>query len=44
VQQGADAAGNAGAKLAIFMALALLIGAFIAGVAAALGGQQCHDD
>ena len=40
VQQVADAARKAGATLSIFTALALLIGAFIACVAAALGGQQ----
>ena len=45
VQQGADAARKAGATLAIFTGLAMLIGAFIACVAAALGGQQrnVHD-
>jgi hypothetical protein len=40
VQQVADAARKAGATLSIFTALALLIGAFIACVSAALGGQQ----
>ncbi len=39
-QQGADAARKAGAKLTIFTGLAMLIGAFIACAAAALGGQQ----
>ena len=40
VQQGADAARKAGATLTIFTGLAMLIGAFIACAAAALGGQQ----
>jgi len=40
VQQGADTARKAGATLAIFTGLAMLIGAFIACAAAALGGQQ----
>lgn len=40
LRQGADAARKAGATLAIFTGLAMLIGAFIACVAAALGGQQ----
>lgn len=39
-QQGADAARKAGATLTIFTGLAMLIGAFIACAAAALGGQQ----
>jgi hypothetical protein len=39
-QQAADAARKAGATLAIFTGLALLIGAFIASVAAALGGKE----
>jgi len=40
VQQAAEAARKAGATLTIFTGLAMLIGAFIACVAAALGGQQ----
>jgi len=40
VQQAADAARKAGATLTIFTGLAMLIGAFIACAAAALGGQQ----
>jgi hypothetical protein len=40
VQQGVDAARKAGATLTIFTALAMLIGAFIACAAAALGGEQ----
>ena len=39
-REAADAARRAGAKLAFSTALAMLIGAFIACVAAALGGQQ----
>ena len=39
-QQGADAARKAGATLTIFTGLAMLIGAFIACAAAALGGQR----
>jgi hypothetical protein len=39
-RQTADAARKAGAYLSIFMALSMLVGAFIACVAAALGGQQ----
>lgn len=39
-REAADAARSAGAKLAFSTALAMLIGAFIACVAAALGGQQ----
>jgi hypothetical protein len=39
-QQAADAARKAGATLSIFTALAMLIGAFVACIAAALGGQQ----
>lgn len=38
-KQAADEARKAGATLSILMALALVIGAFIASVAAALGGQ-----
>ena len=40
VQQAADGARKAGAALTIFTGLAMLIGAFIACAAAALGGQQ----
>jgi len=40
LQQAADAARKAGATLTIFTGLAMLIGAFIACAAAALGGQQ----
>jgi hypothetical protein len=40
VQQGADATRKAGATLAIFTGLAMLIGAFIACVAAVLGGLR----
>jgi hypothetical protein len=39
-KQAADAARKAGATLPIFTGLAMLIGAFIACVAAALGGQR----
>jgi hypothetical protein len=39
-RQAADAARKAGTYLSIFTALSMLIGAFIACVAAALGGQQ----
>ena len=39
-RQVADAARKAAAYLSIFMALSMLVGAFIACVAAALGGQQ----
>jgi hypothetical protein len=39
-RQAADAARKAGMYLSIFTALAMLVGAFIACVAAALGGQQ----
>jgi hypothetical protein len=39
-RQIADAARKAGAYLSIFMAVSMLVGAFIACVAAALGGQQ----
>jgi hypothetical protein len=39
-RQTADAARKAGAYLSIFTALSMLVGAFIACVAAALGGQQ----
>ncbi len=39
-RQTADAARKAGSYLAIFTALSMLVGAFIACVAAALGGQQ----
>ena len=40
VKSAADDARKAGAATSIFAALALIIGAFIASVAAALGGQQ----
>jgi hypothetical protein len=39
-RQAADAARKAGAYLSIFTGLSMLVGAFIACVAAALGGQQ----
>jgi hypothetical protein len=39
-QEAADAARKAGMALSIFTALSMLIGAFIASVAAALGGQE----
>ncbi|MDB5429455.1 MAG: hypothetical protein JWP35_571 [Caulobacter sp.] len=39
-KQAADAARKAAAKLALLTALSLLVGAFIASVAAALGGQE----
>jgi hypothetical protein len=39
-RQAADAARDATAKFAIFLALAMVIGAFIACAAAALGGQE----
>jgi hypothetical protein len=39
-RQAADSARKAGAYLSIFTALSMLVGAFIACVAAALGGQQ----
>ncbi|WP_424810915.1 hypothetical protein [Roseococcus sp. YIM B11640] len=42
-QRLADEARAAGAKLAIFMALSLLIGAFVSSVAAAYGGQLRDD-
>jgi hypothetical protein len=40
LRQAADAARKAGAYLSIFLALSMLIGAFIASTAAALGGRQ----
>jgi hypothetical protein len=40
VRQAADTARKATANLSIFMALAMMIGAFIAAAAAALGGRQ----
>ncbi len=40
VQQAADAVRKAAAKMSIMTALAMLIGAFVACVSAALGGQQ----
>jgi hypothetical protein len=39
-REAADAARKAGMALSIFTALSMLIGAFIASVAAALGGQE----
>ncbi len=42
-QQTADAARKAAATFALLGALALVVGAFIAGVAAALGGRQRDD-
>jgi hypothetical protein len=42
-QQAADVARKAGATFALLGALALVVGAFIAGVAAALGGRQRDD-
>jgi hypothetical protein len=39
-KQAADAARKAGAQLALFTALSMLIGAFIAAAAAALGGAH----
>jgi hypothetical protein len=43
-RQIADAARKAGAYLSIFTAVSMLIGAFIAAVAAALGGQHRDED
>lgn len=43
-QETADAARKASASFALVSALALVVGAFIAGVAAALGGRQRDDD
>ncbi|MGZ8409346.1 MAG: hypothetical protein ACXWVS_05400 [Hyphomicrobium sp.] len=43
-QQAADAARKASATLALLGALSLIIGAFIASVAAAFGGRQRDDD
>jgi hypothetical protein len=43
-QQAADAARKASATFALLAALSLIIGAFIASVAAALGGRQRDDD
>lgn len=42
-QQAAEAARKAGAKLALFGTLSLLIGAFIAAVAAVIGGRERDD-
>jgi hypothetical protein len=42
-QQATDAARKAGAKLALFGTLSLLIGAFIAAVAAVIGGRERDD-
>ena len=43
-QETADAARKASASFALVSALSLVVGAFIAGVAAALGGRQRDDD
>ncbi|MBS7700059.1 MULTISPECIES: hypothetical protein [unclassified Chelatococcus] len=43
-QQAADAARKAGATIALLGALSLMIGAFIASAAAALGGRQRDED
>ena len=43
-QRAADAARKASATFALLGALSLIIGAFIASVAAALGGRQRDDD
>jgi hypothetical protein len=43
-RQIADAARKAGAYLSIFTAMSMLIGAFIAAAAAALGGQHRDED
>lgn len=43
-QETADKARKAGASFALVGALSLIVGAFIAGVAAALGGRQRDDD
>ena len=43
-QEAADAARKAGATFALVGALSLIIGAFIAGAAAALGGTQRDDE
>jgi isocitrate lyase len=40
VRQAADDARKAASKLSIFTALSMLVGAFIACISAALGGQQ----
>lgn len=42
-RQAADAARKAGSALSIFTGLSMLVGAFIASVAAALGGRQRDD-
>ncbi len=44
VLQAADASRKAGAYLSIFIGVSMLIGAFIASVAAALGGRQRDED
>ena len=44
IQQATDAARKASATFALLGALSLIIGAFIASVAAALGGRQRDDD
>jgi hypothetical protein len=41
--QAADAARKAASAFSIFTALSMLVGAFVASVAAALGGQQRHE-
>lgn len=43
-QEAADTARQAGASFALFGALSLVIGAFIAAVAAAIGGKQRDDE
>jgi hypothetical protein len=43
-QQGVDAARKSGATVALIGALSLIIGAFIASVAAAIGGRQRDDE
>jgi hypothetical protein len=43
-QETADAARKASSNFALLTALSLIIGAFIASVAAALGGSQRDDD
>lgn len=43
-QEAADTARKAGASFALFGALSLFVGAFIAAVAAALGGRQRDDE
>lgn len=43
-QQAADTARKAGASFALLGALSMVVGAFIASVAAALGGRQRDDE